>query len=283
MTFDHDFFSNPLVQIIITIAAASFLQLISQNFIERIVRRAVLADRFETKLDEKKREDTVIGIFHRVFVTLVWLIAVLTVLTILNVNVAAFLTGAGLFGVIVGLGAQNTIKDYLAGMYILTENQYRVGDIVTLSGGTTSQLGASGVVEEITLRITRLRDLDGNINIVRNGEAGVITNKSFRFSSVVISIMVDYESDLDKVENVINAVGVDMLRDESLNALIIEPVKFFRVEDFTDSGVNIQCLGKVKPGQQWEVASRFRRALKSAFDAADVDLAVPHRIVRNTK
>ena len=266
-----------LTQIIITVLIGLLLQSLSKSFIERLVRRTVLTDRYESKIDERKREDTIIIISQRAFVVLLWIVMVSIVLSLAHVNVATLLTGAGLFSVVIGLGAQNTIKDFLAGIFILGENQYRVGDIVTLSGGTTSAIGTSGTVEEITLRITKLRDLDGTLNIVRNGEAGIITNRTFKYSSVVIDITVAYESKVEHVEEVINRVGMEMLEQKDWNKLIIEPIHFLRVDAFTEAGVLVKSLGKVHPAAQWDVAGEYRRRIKAAFDAEKIQFAVPKR------
>jgi small-conductance mechanosensitive channel len=271
MTFDH-FLHHEILQVIIVVLAAVAVQVFSRNAIERLVRRAVRADRYESKQDEKKREDTVIGLFHTSFSLIVWVLATLFVLGLLRVNVTGIVTGAGVFGVIFGLGAQGIIRNYLAGIAILTENQYRVGDIISMSGGMLGPANATGVVEDITLRITTIRDLDGTLHIVRNGEAGIIVNRSFKYSNVLMDVTVGYESNLDQVEKLMNEVGKEMLSYEALNELIVTPVCFLRVESFSDAGVVIKVMGKVKPGAQWQVAGEFRRHIKIAFDKHKIKL-----------
>lgn len=177
-------------------------------------------------------------------------------------------------GIIIGLGAQATIRDYLAGISILAENQYRVGDIITLSGGTTGD-GASGVVEEITLRITKLRDLDGTLNIVRNSDASVITNRTYKYSSVVIDVGVAYDSDIDAVERVMNAVGDELLNDPIFGVDIVEQIKFLRVNEFGESAILVKAVGKVQPARQWEIGGEYRRRLLKAFTAEDIVIAFP--------
>jgi small-conductance mechanosensitive channel len=275
----HAFWHNTFIQILVTIVIGIIAQEVAHRLIERFIRRAIQTDRYETRLDEKKREDTVVSIIRTATRVIISIITIIAILTIMKVHVTALLTGAGLFGVIFGLGAQNVIKDYMAGIYILTENQYRVGDIVTLSGGTTTQLGISGVVEDITLRITKLRDQDGTLSIVRNGDAGVITNRTFKYSAVVANIGVGYENDLDTVIAAINMVGKKMLEDAHLSSLILEPVAFLRVDSFTDAGVMMQCVGKVRPAAQWEVAGAFRKQLKQVFDAQSISFAMQQRVV----
>lgn len=282
MTTDQ-FLTSTFTKILLVFLIALFFQAISHNFIERLVRRVLRSYQYETKLDQTKREDTVVRIFRTTFTFALWLAVGLTVLTILGINIVALLTGAGLIGVVIGLGAQNTIKDYLAGIYILTENQYRVGDIVTLSGGSTSAIGSSGVVEEITLRITKLRDLDGTLSIIRNGEASIVTNRTFKYSNVVVDLTVAYETDIDTVEQLINKTGIAMIAEDKWKSVIIEPIKFLRVDSFTEAGVVVKTIGKVRPAAQWDVAGEFRRQIKVQFDTHKVKFAVPERVVRNVE
>lgn len=254
---------------------------ISGWLVSRLIRRAVRGNKYETKLDEIKRENTLIAITSTTAAVVIWVVAATVILSIFNVNLASVAAGAGFLGIVVGLGAQTAIRDYLAGVFILLESQYRVGDIVTLSGGSTG-IGTSGVVEEITLRITKLRDLDGTLNIVRNGEAAIITNRTNKYSSVVLDIGVGYDSDIDTVEKVMNRVGTDMLKDKILAAEINEPIGFFRVDAFGDSAVIIKAVGKVKPAKQWDIAGEYRRRLLKAFAEAGIDIAYPQLVVHQS-
>ncbi|MDB5184646.1 MAG: Potassium efflux system KefA protein / Small-conductance mechanosensitive channel [Candidatus Saccharibacteria bacterium] len=278
MNFHYKHFTTEqIIPILIVILAAFVFRTAGRNIIDRLVRRAVRADRYETKADERKREDTIISILHTTLSFILWVIVALTILSILQVNVAGLLAGAGVFGVVIGLGAQNTIKDFLAGIFILAENQYRVGDIVTLSGGTTGTVGTSGVVEDITLRITKLRDQTGTLSVVRNGEASIITNRTFQFSAVVVDVTVSFDSDLHEAEEIINQVGIDMLADEQWKSQIIEPIRYLRTEDFVENGAVVRCYGKVKPASQWDVAGDFRRRLTVALKDTAVSFAMPQR------
>jgi len=144
--------------------------------------------------------------------------------------------------VVLGLGAQSTIKSYLAGLFIILENQYRVGDIITLNG-LGIQDGVSGVVEDISIRITKLRDLDGNLHIVSNGTAQVITNRTFQYAKVNIDVPVSYDADIDKVQKVIDETGTAMASDEAWQKLILEPIKFLRVDSFNDFSVGRCAVG----------------------------------------
>jgi small-conductance mechanosensitive channel len=274
----NQFFSHSITQIILILVVTYILHRFSSRIINLFVTRIMARHKFETLADRQKQEQTVSSIFRATLGVMLWLIAAGAILSILNFNFAQIAAGAGFFGIIIGLGAQATIRDYLAGIFILTEGQYRIGDIVTLNGGGVSQ-ETSGVVEDITLRITKLRDLDGTLNIIRNGEASIITNRTYKYSSIVIDVGVSYDSDIDKVEEIMNRVGKDMLKDEELNEVIKEPMRFFRVEDFGESAVIIKTVGKVAPAKQWDIAGEYRRRLLKAFRKEGVVIAFPQVVV----
>ena len=271
-------FSLAWMQIAIIILSALVLQWLGGHFITGIIGRVIRKHKDETKIDRLKRRDTLAGIFKATFSLVIWLIAVGLILFVLDIDLAGIAAGAGFLGIIIGLGAQETIRDYLAGIFILAENQYRVGDIVTLNGGGVS-METSGVVEDITLRITRLRDLNGTMHIIRNGEASIITNRTFKYSSVLVDIGVAYESDIDLVEKVINKVGKDMIKNPELSAVIKDPIHFFRVDAFAESAIIIKALGKVEPAEQWQVAGEFRRRIVTAFRENNITIAYPQVVV----
>lgn len=268
---------NRLIQILLTIIAALLLQLIIRNPIERLVRQAIRSHRYSSKEEERKREDTLITVFHTASSVVVWIVAIIVMLIQLQINLAGLLTGAGLIGIIVGVGAQGAIRDFLAGIFIILENQYRVGDIVTLSAGVTG--GVSGVVEDITVRITKLRDLDGNLHIVSNGSVGVITNMTFQFANVNVDIPISYTTDIDTAQKVINEVGIELAGDKTMGPDVMEAIQFLRVESFDASVMTVKALGKVRAGTQWDVAGEFRRRVKIAFDKKGIELPYPQVVI----
>lgn len=278
VTFINDHRS---VQIGITLLAAVLFQLLSRLPIDRFVRRVVVqSHRYHNAEEEKKREDTLVSVFHTAFAVAIWVITLMVVLFELRVNVAGLLTGAGVLGVVVSLGAKNAISDFLAGIFIIAENQYRVGDIVTLATGTGT---VSGVVEDITVRITKLRDLDGYLHIVPNGSIGIVTNMTFQFANVNVDIPVAYEADVDKVVKIINQVGVSMMDDKEIGADVVEPIQFLRVDNFEDSSMKVKALGKVRAGTQWDVAGDFRRRLIAAFDKHHIDIPYQQIVVHKSE
>lgn len=266
--------STQIGQIVVLIAALLLSRHLIRMYLVRLLRRAVAANNRESVESQNKRVDTLVNIIGTLLTVGLIFIGVFGLLVILKVNIVGVLTGFSALGVIIGLGGQSAIKDILAGFFILIENQYRVGDVVTL--GTVS-----GTVENITLRITRLRDFSGDLHIVPNGAVDIITNKTFGWSNVVLSIGVSYDADVVKVHKVIDEVGLELAKDEDWAMHIMEPIEFLRVDEFADSSVIIKALGRVEPGQQWAVAGEYRARLKVAFEKAGIDIPYPQRVIHS--
>lgn len=241
-------------------------------FITRAVRRSIRRSPHQSKAEELQREDTILGITTTAFGVLLWVLGGMTILSILGVNVAALIASAGLASVAIGFGAQNLIKDFVAGLYVIMENHYRVGDVVSLDG-------TSGVVKRISLRETVLRDLDGNVHHISNGSVTVATNMTFEYSQVNLDVGVSYNTDLDKLETVINKVCADLTKDEEWTGLIVETPSFLRIEELGDSAVVAKIVGKTKPMQQWAVAGELRKRLKKSFDKEGIEIPFPQMVI----
>lgn len=277
---EPSFFDNILVQIIMTILIAYVFQRFVEYIISRIVKRVIKANKHVTAVDGKKREQTLSKMFQTSAAIVIWIFVLLIILRLFDINVAALATGAGLFGAIIGFGAQDSIRNILSGIFIIAENQYRIGDIVSL---LVAGKEVSGTVEDISIRITRLRDLDGNTHIIPNGSINVTSNLSFDFANVNIDVGVAYEADVDHVEKVINLVGKKLAEDEHWKQHIFEPIQFLRIDAFDDSSVRIKALGKVEPAKQWAVAGEYRRRLKKAFEKESIEIPFNQVVIRQLK
>src|ERR1044072_1832019 len=264
---------NPMVGVIAIVIAVIIAQTILHNILDPIVERAVRQHKPGSEAEERQREKTLKTIFRTASGIALWTIGAVVILWRLDVNIAALLTGAGLVSIVAGLGAQNLIKDWLPGIFIILENQYRIDDIVTLT--TINGAVVSGVVEDISIRVTKLRDFDGNLQIVTNGTINVISNMSFRYANVNVDILLDYKTDVDQVEKIINEVGLEIAGDEKWKSHIIEAVQFLRVETFSDTSVTVKAYGKVRAGTQWDVAGEFRRRLRKAFQKHHIAAPFP--------
>lgn len=272
--------ANTFIRILLVILGSLVVQLLLRASTGRIVERIIHGHRYATKQEEHKREETLKKVFSTSSAILVWIIAIILILWQLEVNLGALLTGAGLVSVVAGLSAQSVIKDYLAGMFIIMENQYRVDDIITLATPTAT---VSGMVEDISIRMTRLRDLDGNLHIVSNGQIGVITNHSILFANINLDVNVSYSTDIDLVEKLVNKAGAATAKSERFRDDVLEPIVFLRVEALNEANVTIKAFGKVRPGTQWDIAGDFRRRLKSEFNKHHIPIPYPSAIVREAK
>ena len=258
------------IRILIIVAVGAVLWFALNKFLPPIVRRSVTRTKYkESKGGMEKRTNTLLSIFKgmgRVFIVIV---AIMMVLSEVGIAVAPVLAGFGIIGIAIGFGAQYLIRDLIAGIFIILENQYRVGDVARVAD-------IAGLVEEVTLRKTVLRDLDGIVHYVPNGEIRTASNFTRHFARVNLNVSVAYDTDLDHAISVINRVGKGLADDENWREKIISPPKVERVDNLGDSGIEIKILGDVKPIQQWAVMGELRLRLKKAFDAEGIEIPWPH-------
>ncbi len=269
-------FFNHGIKIIGILVGAYLVRKFAKVFIEKIIRKTIVPDKYISPEAEKKREDTLIKVFDTSFRVLVWVAALLMVIQEFGINIAPLLAGVGVFGLAIGFGAQYVIRDFLAGLFIIFENQYRVGDWVCADK-------TCGEVEDINLRKVVLRDLDGTVHYVSNGIIGIASNYSKEKGMVNFKIGVAYDSDLDKVKEVINQVGQELSQDAAWRDQINEAPYFLRVEDFADSAIVIKIYGETKPLKQWSVAGELRRRLKTAFEENGIEIPFPQMVVHQDK
>jgi len=253
-----------IITVIIAAYLASFLGgLIIAPFIRQTIGR-LRSDM--TKEDAKKRQDTLIGLFHVLLKVIIWLVAFFTVLGIAGINLTAMLAGAGVVGVAIGFGAQSIIKDFLSGLFIIVENQYRVGDVVELNG-------ASGTVEQISIRSTVIRDMDGGVHFIPNGNITQVVNKTLGYSKINLTITVGGETNIDRLATLINEVGAELADEDGWKDKIIQAPKFLSISNFSESALEIKISGKTLPSKQWDVTNELRKRLLGALKKHKIELA----------
>ncbi len=238
--------------------------------IPKVIKAAVLRSRAEQTEEElNKRADTLTGVLTASVQVIVIIIFGFMLLSELGINIAPILAGVGIAGIAIGFGAQSLVKDIIAGLFILIENQYRKGDVVKIAD-------VAGLVEDINLRRTKLRDLDGIVHIVPNGEIRVASNLTKEWSRVNLNVSVSYNTDLNHAIAVINRVGEELAKDPQWSPFILTPPKALRVDSLGDSGIEIKILGDTKPIKQWDVTGELRLRLKKAFDEEGIEIPWPH-------
>lgn len=261
------------LRIIIVVVAIYIGLRILQRVLGPAIRTAVSAQmEGQPEVEIDKRVDTLSQVIYRTAWSVGVLIGLLTILPELGVNISALLAGAGLIGLAVGFGAQSLVKDVISGLFILVENQYGKGDVISVAG-------VGGLVEDVNLRRTLLRDLDGAVHSIPNGEISVATNRTRAWARVNMKVGVSYGEDLDHVFEVINRVGQELANDPEWSKDIIDAPKVLGVDAFGDSGIDIHILGDTQPIRQWDVMRQLRLRIKKAFDEAGIEIPFPHRTI----
>jgi small-conductance mechanosensitive channel len=262
---------------ILFIAIGAF---IFNKMVSRIIRRAVMvavvSDKTLSREAEIKRENTLIRIFNGALTVVVITIAVLMILKEGGIDIAPILAGAGIVGLAVWFGGQYLIRDIISGLFIILENQYRMGDVININS-------TGGLVEDISLRMTTLRDLDGTVHHIPHGEIKQVSNLSKSFARVNLNIGISYSSNLEHVIHVINTTGNELANDPYFKDAIITAPAFLRVDDFADSAIIVKILGDTLPLKQWEVTGELRKRLKIAFDREGIVIPFPQRVIHNAK
>jgi len=266
--------NNWLSQYLVSLATLTIIAIVlllsTSVVIPRIIQKMIRSSRSEQTDEEmKKRADTLDSVIVTTLQVVILFIFVLMILGEFNYNITAILTGAGILGLAIGFGAQSLVKDLIAGLFVIMENQYRKGDVVRIAD-------TSGVVEEINLRRTILRDLDGITHVVPNGEIRIASNFTKQWSRVNLNISVAYDTDLDKAMTVINRVGKELAEDPVWAPAILSPPRALRVDKLGESGIEIKVLGETKPIRQWDVMGELRLRLKKAFDQEGIEIPWPH-------
>jgi moderate conductance mechanosensitive channel len=247
----------------------------------RIVR--LTASRIETSVDDgdesittlrEKRGRTISQLLRSVGRAVIVTIAVLLTFNVF-INIAPILAGAGILGLAISFGAQSLVKDVIGGFFFLVENQFAVGDVIEAAG-------KGGAVEKMTLRVVVLRDLDGSLHVIPNGEIKVVSNKTRGWSRAVVDISVPHTEDLDRALAIVHDEAAKFSDDPGWSVQLDGPVEVLGVESITDNSVALRTLLKTQPGSQWSVGREFRRRLKNRFSRETIDSPYQQRRVEVT-
>lgn len=217
----------------------------------------------------QKRADTLGSMFRHLLGISILFIAAMLLLDQFGIKLGPMLAAAGVIGIAVGFGAQHLVQDITNGIFIMLDDEIRVGDVVEVAG-------KSGLVEQVSLRQTVLRDLEGNVHFIPNSQIGVVTNMSKVFSYCMMNIGVAYREDVDEVIATIRLVDEELRADQTYAPDILEPVDVMGLDQFADSALIIKARIKVKPLKQWVIRREFNKRLKRAFDARNIEIPFPH-------
>ena len=259
------------LKLAIVIGAGLFARRLLGHVIPRVVERH-LRGRAGERLDTEIEKDvlTLSSVLAAASSVVVLGATFFMLMAQVGIDLAPLLVGLGVVGIAVAFGAQNLVRDVFAGIFIILENQYRVNDVVNIAG-------IGGLVEDINLRRTVLRDLDYRQHFIPNGEIRTASNYTKDKSRVNINIGVAYKEDLEQVIEVLNRVGLELSRDPEWGPLVLDPIQVLRVDAFADSAIEIKVLGETVPIRQWDIAGQYRLRVKKAFDELGIEIPFPHR------
>jgi moderate conductance mechanosensitive channel len=275
---------GPALQIVLILLLASVALYLARRVITRSVARAKdpeapgtswLRRRSEredpgTSLRRVQRADALGALLTSVVTVVIWVLVVFLVLAEVGVNLAPLVAGAGVIGLAVGFGAQDLVKDFLSGVFMLAEDQYGVGDIIDVGE-------AVGVVEGVSLRTTRIRDVQGTLWHVPNGEIRRVGNSSQQWARSLLDIGVAYDTDIDTAIEVIERVANAMAEEDGYRDQFLDAPDVWGVEALGADSVDIRLVIKTEPGKQWAISRELRRRVKAAFDATGIEIPFPQR------
>ncbi len=265
-----DWFMSTGIRVIVIIAIAVVVFLICRPIIRSVIK-GIVSHRMagEDETDIQQRTDTLSSILVKIAGIIILIIAVITILPEFGVNITTLIAFIGVGGLAIAFAAQSLIRDFIAGFFILLEDHYSIGDVVSIAG-------VAGVVEDISLRRTVLRDLDGNVHSVPNGKVELSTNMTKKYSRVNLNVSVGYGENLKHVIDTINRICQEMAEDPQWKDDFITTPSVLRVDNLGDSGIDIKILGDTKPAKQWAIMGELRLRLKDEFDREGIEIPWPH-------
>lgn len=260
-----------VIILIIFLIIFKVVNAVSKKLKNRVIERATKSSDVDAE-ESIKRINTVSDILHKLVMIVLWIVLIMLVLQKIGIDYGPILASVGILGLAIGFGAQELVRDYISGFFILAENQIRTGDVAIIDG-------TGGLVEGIELRTVTLRDFSGTVHVFQNGKIGTLSNMTKDWSAMVFDIGVAYKEDTQKVIDVIKRVGDELKDDPDFANDIIEPIEVFGLNEFADSAIVIKARIKTRPIKQWSVGREYRKRLKVAFDKENIEIPFPHRTI----
>ena len=270
-----DWVIKELPGIIIMVIALLIILRVARFSISRLKKALIRKAEKDETVDEseaEKRIDTLTGILLGAVRIVLYTVFCIMLLGKFGIDIGPLLASAGILGLAVGFGAQELVRDYISGFFVLLEDQLRAGDVAIING-------TGGLVENIGLRTISLRDFSGTVHIFQNGKISSLSNMTKAWSAMVFDIGVAYKENVDQVMEIMKQVGDELQNDEKYGPNIIEPIEVFGLDSFGESALVIKARLKTKPIQQWTIGREYRRRLKIAFDAQNIEIPFPHTTV----
>lgn len=285
-----NWFVDKPARVLLVVIIAVVLTRLSRRWVARVVQRVLtpsvtpterlerlgidLPEALEAAPSERRsaRAHSVSVLLTSTLVVAIWVIAGMTILGIVGIDLAPLIAGAGIAGIALGFGAQTLVRDCIAGLFMMLEDQYGIGDIVDMGE-------AIGVVEDISLRTTVLRGIDGTVWHVPNGVVQRIGNKSQLWSVALLDVDVAYGTDIERAKAALLATATEVCRTDRFADVVLQDPEVLGVEALAADGVTIRVTTRVRPGSQWELQRAIREAVKARFDADGIEIPFPQRTV----
>ena len=271
---------NWVIETVPTLLFILLLIIIAQWLLRRVTKRlqstmmkaAHYSTHGESLEEREKRINTLVNILRQTGKVVIWVVFLLIMLREVHIDIAPILASAGIVGLAIGFGAQEFVRDFISGFFILIENQIREGDVAIING-------TGGLVEKIALRTITLRDFNGTVHIFQSGKIDTLSNLTKEWSAAVFEIGVAYKENIDQVKSVMLEVGETLMKHPDFSDKFIEPLEVLGIERFDDSAVVIKARIKTKPGGQWGISRAYNEALKKRFDEENIEIPYPHQTV----
>jgi moderate conductance mechanosensitive channel len=260
-----------LLIVLLGMLALRFWNIFVRKFKFLLLKRALKGDPANVS-ETEKRVETLLGIISLVGKIAILIIVGLIILRKVDIEIGPIIASLGIFGLAVGFGAQELVRDVVTGFFILLENHIRTGDVAIING-------TAGLVEEISLRTIILRDQSGTIHVFQNGKINTLSNMTKGWSAAVFDIGVAYKENTDAVSDVMESVAGSLQEDAAFKDKILQPIEMLGVDAFGASAVTIKARIKTLPSHQWAVGREYRRRLKMAFDEKGIEIPFPHSTI----
>lgn len=246
------------------------------QLLSRVFHKTIRADLYPTKNDRIKRLETINSITSAILKVGIFVVTVIMIISEIGINTTPLIASAGVLGIALGFGAQSLIKDFTSGIFIIIDNQYRVGDVVKLDD-------IAGMVEAITIRTTVLRALDGTLYHVPNGSITATANLTMSYGGIEEDIVFDSDIDIHKLSLLIDRIGQDMLKDPELGPMIKDPLHFERVVGFDINGIKVKIIGTTTPNDSWFIKGQFYNRLITGLRKAGINTPSNKILVKQEK
>jgi small-conductance mechanosensitive channel len=265
------------IKIVIYLAAAIVATIVAHLLVRRFAKKLEGKPSLTQELN-LQRAATLAHALSAAFIVAIWAVGVLLVLSELDVPLAPLLTSAGVAGVALGFGAQSLVRDTLSGFFILLENQFGVGDVVAVQtvGGTVT-----GKIESLTLRVTTLRDFDGTLHVVPNGNIQFVSNKSRNWARAIVDVRVGYGENVDKIRGMLEELFDEVRMDEVLSGWIMEGPSILGVETLADYGLVVRVVAQTRPSKRWDTERQLRERITVRLSERGIRVPMPPTIAQH--